>query len=187
MPRKFVTLLVIASFATLVFAFAGCGGDDNSASGDTTTTETTTTEETETTDTETTEAEDTESTDTETTDTTETSGDDFATSENCEEFARIGTQVSEAITGSANVDEIKSAFDQLAAAAPDEIKADFETLAQYMGTIAEALQGVDVTAGETPDPQALAKLAQIDATEATTASTNISKWVTENCTGTTGP
>ncbi len=54
-----------------------------------------------------------------------------------------------------------------------------------MGTVAEALQGVDVAAGETPDPQALAKLAQLDATEATTASTNISKWVTENCTGTT--
>ncbi len=187
MPRKFVTLLVIASFATLVFAFAGCGGDDNSASGDTTTTETTTTEESETTETETTETEDTESTDTETTDTTETSGDDFATSENCEEFAQIGSQVSEAITGSGNVDDIKSAFDQLAAAAPAEIKADFETLAEYMGTIAEALQGVDLTSGETPIHRHSRSSRQIDATEATTASTNISKWVTENCTGTTGP
>ena len=75
MARRFVTLLVIASFATLVFAFAGCGGDDDSAVGDTTTTETTTTEETETTDTETTETETTRQrpTDTETTDTTETS------------------------------------------------------------------------------------------------------------------
>ena len=183
MPRKFVTLLVIASFATLVFAFAGCGGDDNSASGDTTTTETTETTTTE--ETETTETTETETTDTETTDTTETSGDDFASAENCEEFAQIGSDLSEAITGTADVDEIKTAFDELAAAAPDEIKADFETLAKYMGSIAEALQGVDVAAGETPDPQALAKLAQLDATEATTASTNISTWVTENCTGTT--
>ena len=54
-----------------------------------------------------------------------------------------------------------------------------------MGSIAEALQGVDLGAGETPDPQALAKLAQLDATAATTASTNISTWVTENCTGAT--
>ncbi len=91
MPRKLVTLLVIASFATLVFAFAGCGGDDNSASGDTTTTETTTTEE-QTTETETTETTETETTDTETTDTTETSGDDFASAENCEEFAQIGSR-----------------------------------------------------------------------------------------------
>ncbi len=187
MARKFVTLLVIASFATLVFAFAGCGGDDNSASGDTTTTETTTTEETETDDTETTETEttDTETTDTETTDTTETSGDDFASAENCEEFAQIGSNLTEAITGTADVDEIKTAFDELAAAAPDEIKADFQTLAEYMGAIAEALQGANIGAGETPDPQALAKLAQLDATEATAASTNISTWVTENCTGTT--
>ena len=51
-----------------------------------------------------------------------------------------------------------------------------------MGAVAEALGGVDVGAGETPDPAALAKLAQIDAAEATAASTNISTWVTENCT-----
>ena len=31
-----------------------------------------------------------------------------------------------------------------------------------MGSIAEALQGADLGAGETPDPQALAKLAQLD-------------------------
>jgi hypothetical protein len=179
MARKFVTLLVIASFATLVFAFAGCGGDDNSASGDTTTTETTETTTTETT--ETTETETTESTDTETTDTTETSGDDFASAENCEEFQQIGSNLTEAITGTTDVDEIKATFDELAAAAPDEIKADFQILAEYMGSIAEALQGANLGAGETPDPQALAKLAQLDSTAAQTASTNISTWVTENC------
>jgi hypothetical protein len=185
MARRLVPLLVIASFALLVFAFAGCGGDDDSsASDDTTLTETTTTEET--TEEETTEEETTETEDTDTTDTTETSAsDDFATAENCEEFAQIGAQVSEAVTGTADVDEIKAAFDELAAAAPDDIKPDFEVLAEYMGAVAEALGGVDVGAGETPDPSALAKLGQLDATAATTASTNISKWVTENCTGVT--
>jgi hypothetical protein len=185
MARRLVTLLVVACFGMFVFAAAGCGGDDDSsASADTELTETTTTEES--TEDETTEEETTETEDTDTTDTTETSAsDDFATSENCEEFAQIGAQVSEAITGTADVDEIKSAFDELAAAAPDEIKADFEVLAEYMGAVAEALGGVDVGAGETPDPSALAKLSQLDATEATTASTNISKWVTENCTGVT--
>ncbi len=167
-------------FGTFVFAAAGCGGDDDSsASDDTTVTETTTTEET--TEEETTEEETTEE---ETTDTTETSASGSIT-ENCEEFAQIGAQVSEAITGTADVDEIKAAFDELAAAAPDEIKADFEVLAEYMGAVAEALGGVDVGAGETPDPAALAKLAQIDAAEATAASTNISNWVTENCTAAT--
>jgi hypothetical protein len=179
MARRLVPLLVIASFALLVFAFAGCGGDDDSsASDDTTLTETTTTEET--TEEETTEEETTEAEDTDTTDTTETSAsDDFATSENCEEFAQIGAQVSEAITGTADVDEIESAFNELAAAAPDEIKAE------YIGSVAEVLGGADVGAGETPDPSALAELAQLDSTEVTAASTNISNWVTENCTGVT--
>jgi hypothetical protein len=182
MARKFIPLLVIASFALLVFAFAGCGGDDeSSASEDTTLTETTTTEETTTE--ETTEEETTEAEDTDTTETTETSASDDATSENCEEFAQIGAQVSEAVTGTADVDEIKAAFDELAAAAPDEIKPDFEVLATYMASVADALGGVK--AGETPDPAALAKLAQLDSAAATTASTNISKWVTENCAGAT--
>jgi hypothetical protein len=187
MARRFVPLLVIASFALLVFAFAGCGGDDESASGDTVATETTTTE-TEDTDTETTETEttETETTETETTEATETDADsDFASSENCQEFAKIGAQVSQALTGTSDVGQIKEAFDELAAAAPDDIKADFETLADYMTQVADALQGVDLTSGQTPDPSALAKLQGIDATKATAASTNISKWVSENCTGVT--
>jgi hypothetical protein len=190
MARRFVPLLVIASFALLVFAFAGCGGDDESASGDTVATETTTTEttttETEDTDTETTETTETETTETtETTEATETDAEpDFATSENCQEFAQIGAKVSGALTGtSTDPNDIKEAFEQLAAAAPDEIKADFETLADYMTTVADALGGVNP--GEQPSPDALAKLAQIDSTKATAASTNISKWVTENCAGVT--
>ena len=185
MARRLVPLLVIASFALLVFAFAGCGGDDDSsASDDTTLTETTTTEET--TEEETTEEETTETEDTDTTDTTETSAsDDFATSENCQEFAKIGSEISGALTGSTDPDQIKQAFDELAAAAPSDIKADFETLADYMGKVAEALQGVDLASGQTPDPSALAKLQSLDATAATAAGQNISKWVTDNCTGVT--
>lgn len=188
MARKLVPLLVIASFALLVFAFAGCGGDDNSASGDTTATETTTTEET-TTETETTETEttETETETTEDTDTTEASGDDFASSENCQEFAQIGAKVSGALTGTVDPDQIKSAFDELAAAAPSDIKGDFETLADYMAKVADALQGVDLSSGQTPSPQALAKLQAIDAKAATAAGTRISTWVTKNCTGATGP
>jgi hypothetical protein len=181
MARRFIPLLVIASFALLVFAFAGCGGDDeSSASEDTTLTETTTTEET------TTEETTEETTETEDTDTTETStSDDFATSENCEEFAKIGSEISGALTGTTDPDEIKAAFDDLAAAAPDEIKADFETLADYMSQVADALGDVDLSSGQTPDASALAKLQALDATAATAAGQNISKWVTENCTGAT--
>jgi hypothetical protein len=182
MARRLMTLLVVLCFGTFVFAAAGCGGDDDSASADTELTETTTTEETETE--ETTEEETTETEDTDTTETTETSATGAIT-ENCEEFAQIGAQVSSALTGTTDVNQIKSAFDELAAAAPAEIKDDFEVLADYMTSVADALGGVDVGAGEQPSPEALAKLAQLDATAATAASTNIAAWVTENCTGAT--
>ena len=188
MARKLVTLLVIASFATLVFAFAGCGGDDESASGDTTTTETTTTEETEDTDTETTDTETNENEDTETNDTTDTSDDsDFATSEKCREFRQIGAEISTALTGARgqDVDNIKTAFDEYAAAAPEEIKDDFEAIADYLAQVADALEGVDFSSGQPPRPDVLAKLQSIDGTAATAAGTNINQWVTENCTRTT--
>jgi hypothetical protein len=187
MARKLVTLLVIACFGTFVFAAAGCGGDDESASGDTAITETTTTEETETEDTDT---ETTETTETEDTDTTETETEaapDFATSENCQEFAQIGTKISQAFTGTGTQDfqQVADSFDEFVSAAPAEIKDDFQVIADAYDKIADALQGVDLSAGETPDPQALAKLTQVsqelDQAKLTQASTNISKWAQENC------
>ena len=179
-------LLAVASFATFAFAAAGCGGDDDSESAETAITETTTTEETETTETETTETEATETEATETTDTetTETSASG-TTAENCQEFAQVGAKISGALTGtSGDPAAIKEAFDELAAAAPSEIKDDFETLAAYLQEVADALEGVDLTS-TTPDPEALARLQGIDTTEVTQASTNISTWVSENCTGVT--
>ena len=190
MARRLVPLLVIASFALLVFAFAGCGGDDNSASGDTTATETTTTEETttdtETTETETTETETTETTEDEGTDTTEASGDDFATADNCQEFAQVGTKISEALsgTGGSNLQDAKAAFDELTAAAPDEIKDDFQVIADAYGKMADALQGVDLS-NPNPDPATLAKLTklgqELNQAKLTQASTNISNWARDNC------
>ena len=190
MARKLVPLLVIASFALLVFAFAGCGGDDNSASGDTTATETTTTEET-TTDTETTETTETETTETETTeddgtDTTEASGDDFATADNCQEFAQIGAKMSEALSGAGgtNLEDAKEAFDQLTAAAPAEIKDDFQTIADAYSKMVDALKGVDLS-NPNPDPATLAKLTklgqELNQQKLTQASTNISNWARDNC------
>jgi len=187
MARKLVPLLVIASFALLVFAFAGCGGDDNSASGDTTATETTTTEETTTeettTDTETTE---TETTEDQGTDTTEASGDDFATSDNCQEFAQVGTKISEALSGAGGGDlqDAKAAFDELTAAAPNEIKDDFQVIADAYGKMADALQGVDLS-NPNPDPATVAKLTklgqELNQAKLTQASTNISNWARDNC------
>ncbi len=187
MVRKLVTLLVIASFATLAFAFAGCGSDDNSSADATTTettTETTATEDTETTDTETTETEDTDTT--ETTDTETTASGDFATSENCAELKQIQSNTAQAFTGTGgeDLDAASDAFAELTAAAPEEIKDDFQVIADAYNKLADALQGVDLTSTN-PDPQALAKIAQIsqelDQAELTQASTNIATWAQENC------
>jgi hypothetical protein len=187
MARKLLMLLAIVSFATLVFAFTGCGGDDNSAA-DTTTTETTTTETTTTEDTETTETTETETTETEDTDTTDTDTTalgDFATSENCAEFAEIGSKISEAFTGGeTDLDQASDAFAELTAAAPDEIKDDFQVIADAYNKLADALQGVDLTSTN-PDPEALAKITQIsqelDQAKLTQASTNIANWAKDNC------
>ncbi len=79
--------------------------------------------------------------------------------------------------------DAKAAFDELAAAAPNDIKGDFLVLAKYMGEVADALEGYDASSGQAPSAAAIAKLSAIDATGATAASTNIAKWVQENCSG----
>jgi hypothetical protein len=177
MARRLVPLLFVACFALLVLAFAGCGGDgDSSASEDTVATETTTTEETteeETTE-ETTEEEATEET------TTEESSDSGAVSaEDCQEFAEATAEISGALSGTADVGELQDTFEALTAAAPDEIKDDFQVLADYVTDIAE------VVGDGTPSAEDAQALASLDATAVTAASQNIATWATENCTGVT--
>ena len=51
--------------------------------------------------------------------------------------------------------------------------------------IAEVMKDVDLTSGQTPDPDTLAKLqkvqGEIDQAELTKANTNITAWVKKNC------
>jgi hypothetical protein len=175
MARRLVPLLFIACFAMMVFAFAGCGGDDDSsASDDTVATETTTTETTETETTETTETETTG-----TTETTETSDSGDVSAEDCQEFAEATSEIAGALSGTADVGELQETFDALTAAAPDEIKDDFEVLSDYVTEIAE------VVGDGTPSAEDAQALAALDATAVTAASQNIATWATENCTGAT--
>jgi hypothetical protein len=168
MARRLMTVLAIVSLGVLALAFTGCGSKKSAATTETTTTETTTTT-TETT---------TAATDTTSTDTTGTP--DFASAKNCREFAQITSQISSALTGSGSVADVQKAFDELAAAAPSEIKGDFETLSKYFGQVADAVG--NLKAGETPSADAIAKLQAIDTTEVNQASQNIAKWTSENCT-----
>jgi uncharacterized glyoxalase superfamily protein PhnB len=176
MARRLITILVAALVGGFVLAGAGCGGGGSSSTSSETTTPSTETTEATTTEATTTEA-------TTTTASTETTGNDFASAKNCQEFAQIGAKISSALTGSTNVQDVQKAFDQLAAAAPAEIKDDFQTLSDFFGQVADALQGVDLSSGQTPSADQIAKLQSLDSKAATQASQNIAAWTTKNCTG----
>jgi hypothetical protein len=186
-------LVIAACAGVLVLMATGCGGGGSSSTAAETTTATTETTTTETTTTETTPTTSTESTTTPTTtesttsSTTETSATpSFATAANCKQFAEIGAKLSGAFTGSApDVEKTKQYFDQLVAAAPSEIKGDFQTIADAWSKIADALKGVDLSSSQTPSAGTLAKLAklgtELDQAKLTQASTNIGAWAAKNC------
>ena len=156
--RKLAALLV----AALALVAAGCGGSSDESSSDTTTVAAeTTTEET------TTEETTTEATTEETATTEEATTDDSgmaALTGKCAELAGLGSKLAAAMggqeTGVANVSRL---FDELADEVPDEIKADWQVLAQNFQKIAEALQGADLSSG-TPDAATLAKLQKLATT-----------------------
>jgi hypothetical protein len=121
------------------------------------------------------------------TDTTESPDLSFITSENCREFVQFASALGQALsgTGDTDVEEAAAAMQEFADQAPEEIRDDFQVLADAYAKIANALEGVDLT-DTTPDADAIAKLAQlsqeIDQAELTEASQNISEWTSENCT-----
>jgi hypothetical protein len=87
--------------------------------------------------------------------------------------------------GNAGLDEASELFDELASQVPDEIKADFEVIAENFAKIAEAFKDIDLAAGETPSPEDLARLQELtsslNSTEVQQASENIEAWARENC------
>ena len=202
MLRKLVSILAVASAAFLVVAATGCGGDKSSSDTDTTAVESIESEDSaagieETED----EAEDADGTD-EDTDTTgmdeeTTSSDDVdddidmgaLASEDCQELGQVGAKMSEAFGGTPSSDtEAYSAYlREFAEEAPEEIRADFQVLADAYSKMAEAFEGFDPSSGSVPPADVLARIQElsqeIDQAAVATASTNISQWVTENCAG----
>jgi hypothetical protein len=209
MRLKWIWVLSVIALAGFALAAGGCGGKGGStttvtvesAMTDTTETATTMTEtaETDTTVTDTTETAttvtDTTSTETTSTD-AEASGTDttgtpdlsFISSDNCREFAQLASSYASALSGAGGTDmeQAAQALQEFADKAPDEIKDDFQTLADAYSKIADALQGTDLSSGQAPSADAIAKLqqlsSQIDSAKVAAASSNISAWVTQNCT-----
>ena len=176
-PRRIAALLI----AVLALVAAGCGGSSSDeASSDTETTVAT----------ETTATEDTTATEetTATTDDSETSTDiDLGNlSGECAQFAGISSKLAQSLSGQdANIEDAAKAFDEIADQVPDEIKDDYQVIADNFAKIADALKVVDLTSGQAPSPEALAKLqelsASMDSAEVQQASQHIEAWVQEHC------
>jgi hypothetical protein len=173
MRRATGTTLVIAIIgALMLLALAACGGGDDESSSDTTAAETVSAPAT-------TEAEVPEESD-------GSSGTPNFADEDCLELGKVGAAVSSALSGSgADTEDTVNFFNEFADRAPEEIRDDFQIIADAYAKIAEALGDVNLAAGETPSPEALQKLqevsSQINQAEVTEASNNISAWVQENC------
>lgn len=166
--------LALLALAMLALVGAGCGGDDTSdTSADANSTVVTETTGDDTNDVE---------------DLTETTGDDDIgqLEGKCAELAGIGAKLSQSLSGqSGDLDEASRVFDEIADEVPDEIKADYEVIAENFGKIAEALKDVDLQSGETPNAEAIAKLQQLatsfDSPEIREATANIEAWTQKNC------
>ena len=83
------------------------------------------------------------------------------------------------------MEDAAKAFADIADQVPDEIKDDYQVIAENFSKIAEALKGVDLTSGQTPSPEALAKLQELsksmDSAEVQQATQNIEAWVSQHC------
>ena len=140
MPRRPTHILSVLLVALFVLAAAGCGSKKSTTS----TTTTTVTEATSTTTTaagETTTSEET---------TTAASGlGALASAANCKQLSDLGQQMSSAFSG-ANGDIQKQAqvLKDFASQTPEDIRPDFEVLADAYTEIASAMKGVDLSGRE---------------------------------------
>lgn len=176
-----ITALSLALLAALMLVAAGCGSSskNSAATTEAATTEATTTEATTTEESTTTEAATTEAT------TTSALGG-LVASGKCKDLANLEQKYSQALSGQGGGQDLKTTVQvvqEFADDAPSEIKSDFQTFADYLKKIYDAIG--NVKPGQTPDAATLQKLQKlgtsIDTQKLTKASQNITAWVTKNC------
>ena len=177
MRFKLVSVLVVA----FVVIAAGCGSSKKKAAAPKTTPAAGTT----------TAGTTTASTSTSTT-TTTSSAPTFATSKNCAQLFGLAAKFAQAFqttsgNAGANLANQTKAFQAMAAAAPSEIRGDFQTIAGAFSAYAQALAKSGYKPGTVPSA---AQLAQIQAAAKTfsapklqAASRHLSAWSQKNCGG----
>jgi hypothetical protein len=183
MKERGLWLVLAAALAALALAAAGCGGGDESSSAETTVAA-------ETTEPTTTEAATTEEAATETE--TDAAAGTIA-DKDCIELASAGAQFSQAFSATgqgANYAATAAFFEALANKAPDEIKADIKTLSTAWVKIAAALKGIDLSSGQVPSAETIAKLQKLSSTldtpELQKATSHLEAWSKQHC-GTSTP
>ncbi len=174
--------MLLIPIAVLALVAAGCGGDSSNESAADSTTTTVAAETTMTTE-ETTATE--ETTDASASASASASGD-VELGGKCKEFAGISQKLAASLSGqTADLQQASKIFDEIADQVPDEIKADYQVIAENFKKIADALKGVDLTSGQAPSPEALAKLQELsqsmDSPKVQQATQHIEAWVKENC------
>ena len=174
--------LLVIPIAVLALVAPGCGGDSsNESSADAT--ETTVAAETTMTTEETTESSASASA---SASSSSSSTGDLALGGKCKEFAGVSQQLAASLSGqTADLQQASKLFDEIADQVPDEIKADYQVIAENFKKIADALKGVDLTSGEAPSPEVLAKLQELaqsmDSPKVKQATQHIEAWVQKNC------
>jgi len=165
---------IVVAVMALVLAVAGWGGsEESSATTDTavvteTTGEETTTEETTT------------------TDATETDITGGLPSADCLQLiSALASLGSAFVAPGGDTTDTSQFFDQFEA--PEEIRADFQVLAEAYAAYAAAIQDVGLEAGQTPTADQLQQyqeaLSQVDQRGVDAASERIGTWASTNCSG----
>jgi hypothetical protein len=177
-----LTMLVLGALA-LALAGTACGGSKKSSSPTNTIVDVTTA----TTATPTTSSSSSGSTST--TSSGSTSGSSGDLSKSCLDFASAASKLGSALasTGSPTADSesLKTYFEGLAAKAPSDIKASFQTLADAIAKYVDTIKGLNLKSGSQPSAGDVQKLQEAAASLGTSkvkaASDKISAWVKAGC------
>lgn len=114
----------------------------------------------------------------------------FASAKNCQQLMALGAKMSQALqsssgNGTGSLGDEANVFKALAAAAPSEIRGDFQTFADAFSAYSQALQKAGLKAGKVPTAAQIAAMAQaaksFSQPKLQAAEQHLSAWAQKNC------
>jgi len=116
----------------------------------------------------------------------------FATAHNCQQLIALGQQFAKAVSSTSGSEEARlsadtKALQAMAAAAPSDIRADFQTLAAAFDKFVQAYTKAGLRAGKTPTASQLSQIqaatASFNTQKLRTAERHLTAWAQKNCGG----